>query len=309
MSWFKTLKDSFSDLIVHIQHFGCDVAFSSFFSRLFEHGGGNIKHQAILRYLEKNYSSLIDEYKRKDFELSSLAPDCPIYVCWFQGEDHMPSLVKGCLNSIRKNCGAHKVYLVTMENFNRWVSIPNYIIDKVNKKEITLTHFSDLIRNNLLADKGGIWLDATIYLTGELKDFELPFYTIKQNRINDSHYVSGYRWTGFCMGGIKGNPINSFLKDFFNEYHKREGLLIDYLLLDYAIALAYNKIPVVKKLIDDVPYSSPNLYYLKNNLLRPVDTRQLSQVLNDTSIFKLSYKVGVPEDKRALYYYLGLGEN
>lgn len=163
------------------------------------------------------------------------------------------------------------------------------------------------MRNNLLADHGGIWLDATIFLTGKLNGWNLPFYTIKLNRADDHLYVSGYKWTGFCMGGVKGNPVNSFVKDFFNEYHKHEKELIDYFLIDYVIALGYEEIPAIKSLIDTVPYSSPGLYYIQENIGKAVNEKQFEEVCKTTSIFKLSYKITIPENKQSLYYYLGFG--
>lgn len=107
------------------------------------------------------------------------------------------------------------------------------------------------------------------------------------------------------MGGVKGNPLNSFVKDFFNEYHKHEECLIDYFLIDYVIALGYNEIPAIKMLIDAVPYSSPNLYYMQENMAKTVNEKQLKEVCKATSIFKLSYKITIPENQYSLYFYLG----
>lgn len=109
------------------------------------------------------------------------------------------------------------------------------------------------------------------------------------------------------MGGVKGNPVNSFVKDFFNEYHKHEKELIDYFLIDYVIALGYEEIPAIKSLIDTVPYSSPGLYYIQENIGKAVNEKQFEEVCKTTSIFKLSYKITIPENKQSLYYYLGFG--
>ncbi len=266
------------------------------------------KHKAILSYLEDNYSDIINKYRIIGSRTEHLTDDCPIWICWFQGEEQMPLLVKKCLETVRKNKERHTVNVITFDNYKKYVSIPQFIIDKVRRNEISLTHFSDIIRNNLLADHGGIWLDATIYLTCKLKGWDLPFYTIKQNRPDDHIYVSGYKWTGFCMGGVKGNPLNSFVKDFFNEYHKREKCLIDYFLIDYVIALGYKNILAIKELIDVVPYSNPDLYYIQKNMTKPVDKNKLKQVFESTSIFKLTYKFKQPQDRNTLYYFLGFGD-
>lgn len=266
------------------------------------------KHKPILSYLEKHYSDVIEKYKGLESSSDYLSDNCPIWICWFQGEENMPPIVKGCLKSVRKYCGIHEVKIITMDNLKDWISIPDYILNKVSRKEISLTHFSDIVRNTILAEQGGIWLDATIFLTNELNMRNLRFYTIKQNRCADHSYVSEYRWTTFCMAGTKGNVLNSFVRDMLNKYASQQNKFIDYLLQDYIIALGYKHIPAIKKLIDDVPYSNPDLYYIQMNMSRPVNSKQLEDVEKNTSVFKLNYKIRVPEDKHSLYYYLGFGD-
>lgn len=263
-----------------------------------------LKHKAILDYLVQNYPDIINAYKLRSEPSNRLSSDCPIWICWFQGEKNMPPVVRGCYNSVKRHAGLHPVKLITADNYMEYVNIPQYITEKLDNKEISYTHFSDIIRNNLLADHGGIWLDATIYLTDELKGWDKPFYTIKQNIPSDNSYVSDYKWTGFCMGGVKGNLLNLFVKAFFNAYYHKEKGLIDYFLIDYIIAVGYNNIPLIKKLIDDVPYSCPDLYYMQTKMALPVNNKELAKVCQRTSIFKLTWKMEEPKDKRALYYHL-----
>src|SRR3546814_10790494 len=54
--------------------------------------------------------------------------------------------------------------------------LPGYVLDKFKKGQIDHTHFSDLLRLNLLKNHGGIWLDATAYMT----DF-IPGYIHEQD--------------------------------------------------------------------------------------------------------------------------------
>ena len=79
--------------------------------------------------------------------------------------------------------------------------IPNH--RTINSKQL----LSDILRVNLLADHGGMWMDSTIYVTQDLPDWNLPFYTLKQDLPNDKSYFSLYRWSGFFQGGVK-NKMN-----------------------------------------------------------------------------------------------------
>lgn len=261
-------------------------------------------HKAVVRYLRRNYKDLIEEYQHKDFVCveGEISDDCPIWICWFQGEEQMPSIVKACFKTVMKHHGKHEVRLITMENLDNWLSIPSFIMNKVNTGQITLQLFSDYIRNALLVEYGGMWLDATLYLTDDLKGYPYPFYTIKQDRPADHVYVSEYRWTGFFLCALKGNPVNSFVKDMLSAYIQSEQSLIEYLLMDYIIVIGYETIPVIRRLIDNVPYSCPHLHDM--HLEQPVDVDRLKEICNDTSIFKLTRGKSIPEDKRALYYYL-----
>ena len=90
-----------------------------------------------------------------------------IWIFWWQGYDTAPLLVKKCIDSIIKNAGNHPVILITKENWKNYADIPDYIIEKVEKGIITLTHFSDILRMSLVSEHGGLWLDATIFVSSQ----------------------------------------------------------------------------------------------------------------------------------------------
>lgn len=256
---------------------------------------GCLKHNAVLSYLSKKYVDIFKKYQTASFPKDVLSSNCPIWICWFQGIDKAPALIQKCTESVIKNAGEHPVIFLTKDNYSEYCFIPSYIMEKVKSKTITLTHFSDILRNALLSQKGGIWLDASIYLTEPYKLYDLPYQTIKQNKVDDGKFVSAYRWTGFCQAGVKGNPLNSFVYDMFLAYHKREKELIDYYLIDYFMALGYEKIEVIKEMIDKVPFNNENLYYMQINMLKTYHSEAFSLVKMRTGIFKLNQRVSTKE--------------
>lgn len=128
------------------------------------------RENIILEELKKKYSDILKQYSIYEEPQNTITSDCPIWIFWGQGEDQMPSLVRCCYQSILKNAKEHPVHLITIKNYYEYVDIPNYIIEKFNEGKITWTTFSDIIRVSLLAKWGGLWLDATIYLTQPLPD-------------------------------------------------------------------------------------------------------------------------------------------
>ena len=303
MKRISTFKNLFLYYLKLAKVFGVVPAFHVVWMQFFF--GIRYKHNYILKYLEKNYSSIIEKYKSIEQDDSVIQNDSTIWVCWFQGEESMPITIKYCYESIKKYSGGRRVQLITLQNYREFISLPNHVVEKVENGTISLTHFSDIIRCNLLADYGGIYVDAGLLLTSNLQIPQLPFYSIKKRKPEgDDSFVSDYRWTVGFMAGTKGNVLHEFLKEFWNIYFKKY-LLLDYFLLDYVITVAYNNFPTVKKMIDDVPYNNEDIYYIQNHLFEPLNKDELENALAKTSIFKIGYK-GMPQEINddSLYVYL-----
>lgn len=287
-------------------HFGVRLALIQLthllpaFERLFPNAFRRAKHKAILDYLRKHYSHVIEKHRNTMGENPLLTPDCPIFVCWFQGEEAMPPVVKACYASIKQFAQSHPVVLITSENLAEYVQIPEHIIRKLAGGKITLTHFSDIIRAALLSKYNAIWLDATIYLTAPLDWPLTPIHSIKGHAAASSSIaVTRWsplcrtlpvyaRWAGYCFGG--GQKLFSFMLDAFCEYWQQEDTLIDYFLIDYFIELAYEKFPETKRLLDEIPINNADAEYFYNRFTDPFDKSALAKILAHCSIFKLNWK-------------------
>lgn len=60
------------------------------------------------------------------------------------------------------------------EFLNEWIEMPCWLYKK--KTIMSKAHFADLLRCMLLSLYGGLWLDASVFLTGEI-----PEYIFKEN--------------------------------------------------------------------------------------------------------------------------------
>ena len=87
--------------------------------------------------------------------------DCPIWCCWWQGEENMPEPVKMCYNSIKKYAGRHPVILITDDNVSEYLSIPQNLQEKRAACQISLTHYSDIARMYLL--KQSYYIHTRLY--------------------------------------------------------------------------------------------------------------------------------------------------
>lgn len=267
------------------------------------------KHSLILNYLNKNYGDLlVDSATTKN-----ISKDAKVWVFWWQGiNETTPKIVQACVQSIKQNFSKNEVVLLTKENYKNYASIPEYITKKVEGGEITLTHFSDILRANLLNLHGGVWLDATIFLTNQIIDdiSKCNFYTNKLNEKSiGQEFVSKGKWSAFFLAGNSGDAIFANLQNIFFEYWKTHHMLITYFLIDYTLKLMFDKCPKIKEQIESVPYNNENIYLLSSKMFENENNLNLVELLNSSKIFKLTYKFNKEktEQKNTIYKKL-IGE-
>ena len=134
------------------------------------------------------YKDIIEKYNRESHESTSKIENGTVWVLWWQGIDKAPDIVKICIQSIRKNIGNRNLVILDESNFRDYTNLNPKYENLLNAGAISKTQFSDLLRLNLLYNRGGVWLDSTYLLTGELPSCisDLHFFTIRHgmNRRN-----------------------------------------------------------------------------------------------------------------------------
>lgn len=256
------------------------------------------KDKIVVKYLKKTYSNFINNYTPKYIPPKKHFDKSPVFVCWLQGEENAPVIVEKCINSIRRHVKNHPIVLISEKNLGEYIDIPTYIMDEVNSGRLTRTSYSDIIRSSLLASYGGMWIDATFFISKDLPSiyFDYPLFSAAKqpepaNRRNVC--ISRYRWTGSFIGSSKNNHLLfCFLRDFFYEYEKNEVVFIDYLLVDYIIFLAYLNFESVKKDIDFIPNNNINFGWLFHVMNKVFDPEECKKALGgETFTYKLSWKM------------------
>ena len=243
------------------------------------------REQLLLRYVSRDAKHLHPEdYKYAEHpEQSKIA-----WVFWAQGEEKLLPILKQCYESIKRNCGEYQITFVTMENVDSYVDIPKYIMEKVEKGQISLTHFSDFLRVSLLNKWGGYWVDVTLFLSKPLLN-RSSLFTIRQPY--DERHVSKCMWTGYLWYMPKGHPLAYFLSDYLTQYWKTHDKVVDYLLIDYAIRVFYLKNKTFASEIDGLPLSNPDLYFFQSPKCEdPFDIEKWCQICENTSFFKTTWK-------------------
>ena len=288
--------------IKRVKYFGiCCVLYSNLYKITKLKFFSKLKHKAILNYLNKNLSEYLKDDIVNNHEL--IDDHSCIWVFWMQGFENAPELVKKCLNSIKSNCGNHPVIELTSENIEEYIDIPDFIKEKLNSKVISMACFSDFLRLSLLEKYGGVWMDATLFMTNEFdKDItNFSFYSIKGNS-STQLYVSECRWTAFFMASSKKNPFIIKCRELFLHYFEKNDLLIDYFLIDYILTVVYNRYTWAKREIDRIPNNNLNVYWLVNNLEKNFNQKEWTKITKNTYIFKLNHRLDISSFDNTSYY-------
>lgn len=139
-----------------------------------------------------------------------------IWQFWDTGiNERTPKLVRMCFDSVQRNCGDYNVIVLDKNNIKDYIDLPDFIYDKIGCG-FKMAHFSDLLRLYLLNSYGGIWIDATIYLTAPIdsKILGADFFAFQRSSTppNDEEIWKKFNKDYFSWN--KNTPIkitNSFL--------------------------------------------------------------------------------------------------
>lgn len=267
----------------------------------------NYNEQIITTYLQDNVA-------QKSFDIENYVKpkkkivENPVWIMWWQGEDIAPDIVKVCINSIKKNCQGGKVYIVNQHNIFDYIDLPEFIQKKFDKGVISRTHLSDLIRLQLLSTYGGVWIDATVFLHEKIENdfFENEFFTIKFG-VNTKDPSHG-RWTTFLMEAKPHNVLMERVFMYHLIYWMNYDVLIDYIMFDYFVKLAYINSQECRELIDSVNKNNIDVFKLRKVLSKPWMGWDALEIDRNTGFFKLSWKEKfeelINENEMTVYGYL-----
>ena len=251
------------------------------------------KHEFVLSYLRRELKDVIDEYKdyREVEPAENIADNRIIWTLWWQGEKNAPPLVKACINSMKKNANGANVIVITKDNYENYVTIPSYIFDKHEKGYICNAVLSDIIRFHLLEKYGGLWLDATIFVSSPIprEYYDFIFYSQHTKPQEMTCWVQNNAYHIFVIGSQPHAKLVSFTKDMFLEYWETHNTAVDYLCTDYFFYLAMQEFPEIKAEIDSLPYSSERLYDLVKVLNKPYDESYFLKLKEDCIFSKLDW--------------------
>lgn len=255
-------------------------------------------NKQMVRFCTSQFKDIAEDCLQQGETSTASDPHAPIpvFCLWWSGLEEAPECVQRCVESHKTWLQApdFEYHFLTKDNLSRYITLPDIIRKRYEAGQMTLTHLSDYIRTQLLYRYGGLWIDATLLITGPFDEafYSLPFYSNKKftYSVKNRRYIPSGRWTVYFIKSEKGSLLFHFLSRSYEAYWSSYDEILDYYLLDYLIHTACLLLPSVSAMIHAVPENNPrtfDLYEMRNS---PYVPDQVSSLLRENVIHKFSYK-------------------
>lgn len=255
------------------------------------------KTKFLTNYIEKNFNNIIEKYKDKPSSSETNA-NKTIWIFWGQGEEQMPVLVKACFNHLKDY--NDNVILLTAENYGKYADIPQEIIEKCKEGKLSWAHFSDILRNTLLFQNGGLWLDATVWTRGkipwnilETRKFFSPNSPVKLNKNSICFWTSfKFNWSSWCMwSDSKYLNLFGFVYEIMKNQSLSKKVWPDYVFQDFLYFYAIKNLPNVENLfLENSKIESKGRNELAQLMNTPYNQKLYDKLCKDNIVFKLSFR-------------------
>ena len=258
----------------------------------------------LLKRLRKKNRRLIAQFRQEAADAPKVRSN-KVWVCWLQGIEQAPPLVQHCYRSLQKNMPDREVILLTEDNYREYVTFPAHIEKKLASGVITRTHFSDLLRLELLINHGGTWIDATVFCSGG----QIPGYMLDSDLFlfqnlkpgADGHATVISSW---FMTACTNHPILLLTRALLYRYWEKRNAMVDYFLIHDFFQLAIETYPEEWNRV--VPFSNSTPHILLLRLFETYDPAIWDATVSQTPFHKLSYKFSDAQWQKENTFYTHL---
>jgi Capsular polysaccharide synthesis protein len=151
-----------------------------------------------------------------------------IWILWLQGFANAPFVVQKCLESWKKHNAGWQLIELDENNCGDWLDLAGIV--RRSRSDVSRQALSDIIRINLLARYGGVWVDATCLCCKPLDDWLVNslgagFFAFEKpapDRLLASWLVAST--TDCHLTNTYRDHVNAYWRDnYFANQHTRRG--------------------------------------------------------------------------------------
>ena len=216
-----------------------------------------------------------------------------LWTLWLQGWENAPPLVKTCLDSWRVHHPTWTIVELSLDNLAIWLELDELLPDGKWRK-LPPAALSDIIRTELLATYGGVWVDSTLYCTRPLDEW-LP------NNMPNGFFAFASPGPDRMLASwfLATTPDHYLIQEWrrrVRAYWFTREEAGAYFWLHYLFGDAYGEDSEFRRLWDAVPKITADgahfFYPCEERLEAPVKVKDLFAIERCTSpVFKLSHKI------------------
>lgn len=256
----------------------------------------------VYKKLNKKYEKIINSSNYKYIKNNE---SNYIWICWLQGYDNAPNIVKSCINSIKKEFPEKEIIIITNENIDKYITFPSYVIKNFKDGKMGFAHYSDLIRTELLCNYGGIWIDSTVLCTSDsIKNIlnENDFFVFKSmdlNRTKDQTIVAS-SW--FIYSKYKEEPIMMLTRDLLYAYWNDFDYLMDYFLFHIMFTMSTKR--YAEEWEEMSTYNNHSPHVLMFELNKKYTKNRWEEIKQISPIHKLQRHIDYSDNKESFYKFI-----
>lgn len=257
------------------------------------------------RILEKKYSHLFKVYDNGDWCTGDKVAESRtkakiVWSAWLQGIDKAPEIVRMCWESQKAMLPEYEHRIMTMDNYQQWVTLPDDIVTKFHKGAMPPACFADLLRLAVLKKYGGVWMDASVLCTGlrserqkelwqriEMSELTIPRYFRK----GTANAVGLGNW---FISAKQNNRVICAVLDIMMAYWHEHDCVTDYYMMHLFIGLALHRWP---KTAAGMPkLNGYHCIMMGNRIDKETSKEQWDDLITHVAFHKLNYrKIGNKE--------------
>lgn len=255
-----------------------------------------------IQKMRKEYGHAIKQFLKNEQEDWSCCENKTVWVLWWQGIDDAPHIVRVCYDSLLRNLKDWEIVLLTENNYRDYVTLPDNIIEKKDKGIISLAHFADIIRLELLVKYGGLWVDSTVLCTSSdipqsILQSDLFVYQAQKPGADGKATLMS-NWLIYAKSNQK---ILRLTLHLIYEYWRKNNYMTDYFFFHKFFTIACEAYPEDTKNIPPFCNSVPHILLL--HLFDKYDEQYWNDLRQMTCFHKLTYKLDEEKLKQRSTYY------
>ena len=217
-------------------------------------------------------------------------------------KDELPEIIQICFDSVDRNKNDYQVIRLTDITISEYIDLPDFVWRKREYVQFTRTFFSDLLRVALLSTYGGVWLDATILLTGSIpavyEKTDFFMYQRSDEEKNKKYWENVYayyfgwepnfkvRMLSSMLFAQKESEIISTLTDLLLYFWKTQDSLPDY----FCFQILFNELVANYRPAENCPIVNDCIpHIIQTKINGTYDDVSFEEALELSNIHKMTY--------------------